>query len=85
MAFKMKGFPKNGDPKKVKVEKIEGETFKATDGSDYLTQGYDGDIAVGDSVSVKGNSIDVQALEDKMAISNGPTKPKVGPTVPGPR
>ena len=85
MAFKMKGFPKHENSKKVKVSKIEGETFKGTDGNDYLTKGYDGDISVGDSVSVKGNSIDVQALEDKMAMSEGPIKPKVGPTTPGKR
>jgi|TARA_R110000744_G_scaffold326593_1_gene432374 hypothetical protein len=78
MAFKMKGFPKNGDPKKVKVKEIDGKTFLATDGVDYLTKGYDGDIAVGDSVSVKGNSIDVDALEAAMGMSEGP----VGPSGP---
>jgi len=80
MAFKMKGFPKNGDPKKAKVkvkEKSEdGRTFLATDGNDYLTRGYDGDIAVGDSVPITGDRIDVKALEAAMAVDPRYNKPE---------
>jgi hypothetical protein len=93
MAFKMRGFSAftktegNGDPQKVKVASIseDGTRFTSTDDRNYATKGYDGDIAVGDSVAVKGSSIDVKWLEDKMAMSEGPIKPKVGPTTPGPR
>jgi len=89
----MKGFSPytkkegNGDPQKVKVASIseDGTRFISTDGRNYATKGYDGDISKGDSVAVKGSSIDVKWLEDKMAMSEGPIKPKVGPTTPGSR
>tara|TARA_R110002012_G_scaffold69130_1_gene179077 strand:+ start:1837 stop:2100 length:264 start_codon:yes stop_codon:yes gene_type:complete len=86
MAFKMKGFPMNGDPEKktgdpkegkmVSVKEVapDGRSFMAGDGNDYLAFGYGGDISQMDSVMVHNNKVNVDWIEAKLAATD--TTPK---------